>query len=115
MIIKCSNCKSENVRKRRFRHNNSGKKQKYFCSDCEKWFVESDGFERMRHEPKIITRAIHMHEDGFSLFQTKNHLWQYDGVKVTRKTISDWTKKYSLFLKSHKFSGKTKTKRKTTL
>ena len=64
--------------------------------------------------PKIITKAIHMHNDGLSLFQTQNHLWQYDGVKVTRKTINDWTKKYSLFLKSDKYSIKTRTKRKTT-
>lgn len=75
-------------------------KQSYLCLDCKKQFVEIDGFERMRHSSEDITRAIHMHEDGMSLSKIKNHLWQYDHVKVTRATISNWVKKYSLFLKS---------------
>ena len=61
--------------------------------------MKQDGFERMRHNKKIIARAIHLHNEGLSLFQVKDHLWQHDGIKVTRKTISDWHKKYSLFLK----------------
>jgi len=55
----------------------------------------------MRHRPKVIVRAIHMHEDGMSLSKVQNHLWQYDNIKITRWTISQWTKKYSVFLKSH--------------
>ncbi len=96
----CPHCKSEDVAKKGIRYNALGKKQKYQCYNCEKWFIEPDGFERMRHKPEIIVRAIHMHEDGMSLFKTQNHLWQHDDVAITRKTISDWTKKYSSFLKS---------------
>jgi len=99
VIIKCPNCKSKNVRKRGFRYNNLCKKQKYQCLDCKKWFIESDGFERMRYDPKIIARAIHMHNDGLSLFQVQNHLWQYDGIKVSREAIRQWGKKFSVFLK----------------
>ena len=112
-MITCPKCFMKNIVKRGKRNNKSCIKQLYKCKKCDIVFVDPDGFERMRHDPKIITRAIHMHNDGLSLFQVQNHLWQYDGVKVTRKTISDWTKKYSLFLKSGKFSGKAGTKRKT--
>lgn len=114
MVLICPHCKSDNVRKRGFRKNQSGKKQKYQCFQCKDWFVEDDGFKRMRNKKEIISRAVHMHEDGFSLYKTQNHLWQHDGVKVTRKTISDWTQKYSLFLKSGTFASTAKTKRKTT-
>lgn len=114
MKIKCNFCKSNNVLKQGHRKNKSGKKQKYQCKNCKKWFVEDDGFKKMRHKPEIIARAVHMHIDGFSLFKTQYHLWQHDGIKVTRKTISDWTKKYSVFLKSNTPSSKAKTKRKTT-
>lgn len=100
MILNCPNCKSKDVRKRGVRYNSPGKKQKYQCFNCKKWFVIDDGFKRMRYEKEIIARAIHMHLDGFSLFKTQYHLWQHDGVKVTRRTISQWTKKYSDFLKS---------------
>jgi putative transposase len=97
--MKCLFCKSSKILKQGYRKNSTGKKQKYQCINCKKWFVKKDGFERMRHNKKIISRAIHMHNDGLSLFQVKNHLWQHDGVKVTRRTISEWTKKYSVFLK----------------
>ena len=97
--MKCPFCKSSKILKQGYRHNSNGKKQKFQCTNCEKWFVKKDGFERMRHNKKIISRAIHMHNDGLSLFQVQNHLWQHDGVKITRKTISDWSKKYSIFLK----------------
>ena len=102
MEMNCPFCKSGIVVRQGLRKNKVSRKQKYQCLDCKKWFVEQDGFERMRHKPKIITRAIHMHNDGMSLFDVTTHLWQYDRVKVTRMTISNWTKKYSSFLKSDK-------------
>jgi transposase-like protein len=82
------------------RQRNSRIKQSYFCNICKKQFVEPDGFERMRNTPEIISRAIHMHEDGLSLSKVQNQLWQHDGVKVSRVAISLWIKKYAVFLKS---------------
>ena len=111
----CIECGSSDIVKRGTRKNKLGEKQRFLCKDCKSSFVEPDGFEKMRHRKEDIVRAIHMHNDGLSLFKTQYHIWQHDGVKVTRKTISDWTKKYSIFLKSTAFKGKTKTQRKTTL
>jgi len=97
--MKCPNCKSTNVSKKGFRHNKTGKKQRYLCNKCKNNFIKKDGFERMRHNKKIISRAIHMHNDGLSLFQVQNHLWQHDGVRVSRETVREWCDKYSIFLK----------------
>ncbi|OIO39888.1 hypothetical protein AUJ10_04195 [Candidatus Pacearchaeota archaeon CG1_02_31_27] len=99
--MQCIFCKSKCVVKNGKRRRNVRTKQSYFCNNCGRQFVEVDGFERMRHRPKVIVRAIHMHEDGMSLSKVQNHLWQYDNIKITRWTISQWTKKYSVFLKSH--------------
>ena len=96
----CPNCHGTDIVKRGKRYNKSEAKQLYRCNECRSTFVEPDGFERMRHKKENIVRAIHMHNEGMSLFKTQDHLWQHDSVKVTRKTISDWTKKYSNFLKS---------------
>jgi hypothetical protein len=41
----------------------------------------------MRHCGKDIVRAIHMHNDGLLLDDVRNHLRQYDGIKVTRQAI----------------------------
>ena len=100
--MKCPKCKSKNIIKRGKNHNKSGIKQIYLCKNCNANFVEPDGFERMNFNKKDIVRAVHLHNEGLSLFQVKDHLWQHDGIKVTRETINSWTKKYSIFLKSHK-------------
>lgn len=100
--MKCPKCKSKNFVKRGMRYNKSGKKQLYLCNNCEYTFIKRDGFEKMRHKKEDIVRAIHLHNEGLSLFQVQDHLWQHDGVKITRQTVGDWHRKYSLFLKSDK-------------
>jgi transposase-like protein len=112
MEIICGKCGSYDVLKQGFRDNKSGRKQKYQCYDCKSWFVEDDGFKKMRHKPEDIVRAVHMHNEGMSLFKTQDHLWQHDGVKVTPWTVSKWTKKYADFLKSSTSRGKAKAQRK---
>ena len=102
-MLKCEKCKSKNLMKRGFRYNKKSKKQKYLCLDCKHWFVEDDGFKRMRYRKEDIVRAIHLHNNGLSLFYVKDHVWQHDGVKVSRETIREWCNKYSNFLKSDQF------------
>ena len=113
MSLKCSVCGSIDISRKGFRKNKSGKKQKYQCYDCKKWFVEDDGFKGMRFKPKVIVRAIHMHEDGMSLSKVQNHLWQHDNTKVTRWAVSLWIKRYSNFLKSAPPKSRAKAQRKT--
>jgi transposase-like protein len=98
-IMKCPYCKSENISKRGKRHNKSEIKQLYLCNKCKRKFVEQNGFERMRYNKKHIVRAIHLHNEGLSLFQVKDHLWQHDGVRVSREAVREWCNKYSVFLK----------------
>ena len=115
MNVKCPFCKSKEVMKRGYRHNKTGKKQKYLCSNCKKWFVEDDGFKRMRFKKEIIVKAVHQHIDGFSLFKVQYHLWQHEGIKVSRKTILLWERKYSVFLKSDKQTSYSNHQRKYSL
>ena len=114
MKQKCIFCKSSSVVRNGSRKRKVRTKQSFLCLSCGKQFVEPDGFERMRHKPNDIVRAVGLRNDGLSLLRTQDHIWQHDGVKITRRTISQWTKKYSDFLKSDKEKSKTKTQRKTT-
>lgn len=98
-MANCEHCGSKNAVKKGFRHNASGKKQKFFCHDCKKWFVHDDGFKRMRVNPKHIVRALHEYGDGASLKKVRERLIQHDGVKVTRWAIRKWIVKYSGLLK----------------
>ena len=109
MVRKCIFCKSSSLVKNGVRKRKVRSKQSFLCLSCRKQFVEPDGFERMRYRPKDIARAVHMHNDGMSLFDVQNHLWQHDGVKVSREAIRSWCKKFGVFLKSDKKTGKAKT------
>ena len=99
---KCLKCGSSHIVKRGMRYNKSGTKQLYQCNNCEFTFMKRDGFEKMRYKKEDIVRAIHLHNEGLSLFQIQDHLWQHDEVKVSRQGIGYWCRKYSIFLKSDK-------------
>lgn len=112
--MNCIYCNSDSVVKRGMRYNSLRAKQRFLCNDCNASFVEHDGFEHMRHRKEDIVRAIHQYEDGLSMKKVQNHLWQHDGVKIARKTIYGWVKKYGVFLKSGEFKRATSPQRKTT-
>ena len=59
----CSKCKADDIVKRGKRYNKIGSKQLYRCNECRSTFVEPDGFERMRHKPEDITRAVHQYQE----------------------------------------------------
>lgn len=109
--MNCIFCKSENVVENGKRYRKVRVKQSYLCNDCQRQFVEPDGFERMRHKKEDIVRAIHLHDDGLSLSKVQNQMWQHDGVKVTRWTIAEWHHKFGVFLKSAKRASHANNKR----
>lgn len=98
-MVVCEYCGTNSAVKKGFRYNASGRKQKFYCSKCKKWFIHDDGFKRMRINPKHIVRALHEYGDGASLKKVREHLAQHDGVKVTRWAIRKWVVKYSTLLK----------------
>jgi transposase-like protein len=111
----CIYCQSSKVVCNGLRRRKVRTKQNFLCRACDRQFVEPDGFERMRHSPEIIARAVHQHEDGFSLSKVKNHLYQHDDVNISRWTISKWKKKFGIFLKSDEFRNSARYQRKNSL
>jgi len=107
----CPDYKGSKIVKQGFRHNESGRKQKYQCRTCGSYFVVDDGFKRMRTKPKAIVRAIHMYADGLSLSKVQNHMYQHDNIKVSRWAINKWVNKYSDALKKTVPGTETKDKR----
>jgi len=95
MTITCPSCQGSRIVKQGIRDNKTGKKQKYQCKECKGYFVVDDGFKGMRFKPEIITRAVHMYTDGLSLSKVQNHLYQHDGVEVSRWSICKWDKKFA--------------------
>ncbi len=83
----CDNCGSTDVAKKGIRYNTSGPKQKFFCHNCNRWFVIDDGFKWMHFNPKDIVRALDEYADGASLKKVKKHLSQHDDIEVSRWAI----------------------------
>lgn len=90
----CINCHSDKIRGVQIRKNIGIKKQIYLCIDCNRRFTLDDGFKKFRHSPTIIKTAIELTKNGSSLSQVANYLLQNFKVKVSRKTIFDWKKRF---------------------
>lgn len=99
-MFKCRHCKKISAQKRGIQKNKSGWITRYFCTECEKWYVDRKGFERFRHSPEVITAALDLRAKGLSLSDIVDHLDQHHRVKVSRKTILDWQKSFGKKLKS---------------
>ncbi len=95
-LIKCTNCKSENVIKRAKRKTlNRGLIQRYYCKDCKKRFTLNDGFFRMRNAPEKITQSLHLYFSGTSLRKTQEHLSVFYTHNASHMTILRWIRKYA--------------------
>jgi len=96
----CPYCKKNAAIKRGVKKNKSGWIPRYSCTECRKWFVDRKGFEKFRHSPEVITAALDLRAKGLSLSDVVDHLDQHHKVKVTRKTVLDWQKKFGGKIKS---------------
>ena len=90
----CKYCDSGNIVKRGIRKNNSGNIQRWFCRDCKRRFTTNFGFENMRYDDVIITRALMMYYKGMSVRDIADCLEQEE-IDVSHMTIYNWISKYS--------------------
>ena len=74
----CDNCDSTDVAKKGVRYNASGPKQKFFCHNCNRWFVIDDGFKWIRLDGKTPAEAAEL-----SLPLGKNRL--LDLIRLARR------------------------------
>ena len=72
----------------------SGRVQLYGCKSCKRRFVFRPGFERMRHEPEIITEVLNQHNAGLSHRKTAEYTRRM-GSGVHPTTTYRWNKKYA--------------------
>ncbi len=90
----CKFCGSASIIKKNIRHNKSGDVQRYHCKDCDRWFSLNIGFERMRYDSKMITRAMGLYFAKMSLRRIADQ-FEMEGVDVSYRTILNWITKYS--------------------
>ena len=93
---KCPYCKSESIVKRgTFQTEAHGKQQRYFCKNCNKKFIERNGFYRMRNNERKITLSIDLFYRGVSTRKVQEHLKAFYPHNASHKSIYKWIIKYS--------------------
>jgi len=105
--IKCSNCKSEHIKKDGKRKTeNRGLIQRYKCLECNKRFIQDDGFFRMRNNPLKITQSVDLYFRGASTRGVQGHLAMFFPHNASNVSVYAWVVKYSKMIS--KFTNKLK-------
>jgi transposase-like protein len=100
MATQCPKCGSKNGVWNGHHTTNLGKKRRRLCRDCGCFFTVNGGFLRMRYRKEIILIAVFLYNCGLSLAKVAEFLWQLMNVKLPRKTILLWDRKYSNIIKN---------------
>ena len=90
----CKFCSSGNIVKAGLRKNKNYSLQRFKCQDCKKRFTANYGFESMRYDDVIITRALQMYYSKMSVRRIADCLEQED-IDVSYRGIYGWVEKYS--------------------
>lgn len=100
MIVRCIFCKSSaDIVRAGFRYNQTGKKQKYKCNLCKRFFVPNDGFWKMKHKPEIIAEALSYKKRRMTYAEVSKHFREYNRAKICPATAYNWIKKYGKTLR----------------
>ena len=90
----CKYCDSGRLRKDGMRQNKNGKIQRFKCMDCKRRFTANFGFEKMRYDNVIITRALQMYYSGMSVRDIAD-CFEQEEIDVSYRSVYHWIEKYS--------------------
>ena len=90
----CKYCDSGKIIRKGFKKNKSGQLQVYKCRDCRKRFAANFGFEKMRYDPVLITRALQMYYSGMSVRDIAD-CFEQEEINVNYSNVYRWIDKYS--------------------
>jgi len=96
----CKYCDSGRIRKDGMRITKNGKIQRFKCMDCKKRFTANFGFEKMRYESVIITRALQMYYSGMSVRDIAD-CFEQEEIEVNYSNVYRWIAKYSKMTTSY--------------
>jgi transposase-like protein len=99
-MVKCPHCGSEQTVKAGVRKNKYVTRQQYKCNDCNRRFVERDGFEGKTYPGEVIALVLHLFVEGLSLSKIREVVYQHHGYgPIADSTILDWVKEYSKLIR----------------
>lgn len=91
---RCIYCNSVNVIKKGIRKTKYGKRQKYLCKDCKRWFI-LDPVKKHKANGQVITLVMDLYFKGLSLRDIQDTVYQFFRIKVHHETIRRWIMKFT--------------------
>ena len=71
----CPKCGSYDAIRKGYRNTKKGRKQKFICKDCGKFYtLKEEGFEDMKFSPEIVTQCLDLYFKGVSLRKIAHHI-----------------------------------------
>ena len=90
----CIYCSSEKITKQGYRINKSGKKQKFRCEDCRKFFV-NEPVKHIKGNAKLVCMTMDLYYKGLSLRDIQDTFKQFYNLNLHHETIRRWIMKFT--------------------
>lgn len=90
----CKYCRSDHIGKKGVRRNKSGDVQLYKCYACSRVFSANFGFRYRRHDPAIVSEAMHLFYSGMSSRSIAD-LFKARGIDVGDSAVRKWIRRYA--------------------
>jgi len=102
--MKCPDCNDETTIKAGKRESKSGKIQRYYCKNCEKYFTEKKQ-SYTQYPLKVIIYTLEQYNKGHSVKEAKKRVGKKYPYSPPTRTIYSWINRYKdklTFLKLRK-------------
>ncbi len=104
ILMKCPDCNDETTIKAGKRESKSGKIQRYYCKNCEKYFTEKKQ-SYTQYPLKVIIYTLEQYNKGHSVKEAKKRVGKKYPYSPPTRTIYSWINRYKdklTFLKLRK-------------
>lgn len=95
-VPNCPACGAKPIKKGCRVTQHRGKVRKFYCKTCKKTFTPDDGFFRMRHAPKAITKAIDLYFSNLSSRKVRSQYRRHEDAHMSHVTVLDWCRRYTM-------------------
>ncbi len=102
--MRCPDCNEENTIKAGKRESKSGKVQRYYCKNCDRYFTEKKQ-SYTQYPLKVILYALEQYNRGHSVKEAKKRVGKKYPYSPPTRTIYSWINRYKeklTFLKLRK-------------
>jgi transposase-like protein len=90
-ILTCKYCQSSHV----IKYGTYKSKQRYFCRDCNRKFVDTGTIPKMQNSTRDIADTINMFYEGMSENEVRRNLIQQDSNYISNASVYNWVRRFT--------------------